>query len=110
VVSREVEAPVHEHTIKARTYIIVCVLLVLLTFLTVGLSRVPFEGRWHIVIGLTIALCKATLVVLFFMHAIISPKLVWIVIAVSGFWLALLMSLTLTDYITRGMVPFMPGH
>jgi cytochrome c oxidase subunit IV len=99
-----------EHAIKARSYVIVCVLLILLTFLTVGLSFVQFEGRWHIIIGLTIALCKATLVVLFFMHVLISSRLTWIVIAVSCFWLLLLLGLTLADYVTRGMLPFTPGH
>ncbi|TMQ35631.1 MAG: hypothetical protein E6K70_01165 [Planctomycetota bacterium] len=62
------------------------------------------------VAGLIIGLCKASLVVLFFMHALVSSRLTWIVIAVSGFWLGLLLVLTLCDYLTRGMVPFMPGH
>ena len=99
-----------ERMIKAKSYLIVCGLLILLTFLTVGVSFLQIPGHWHSVIGLTIALCKATLVVLFFMHVLISPRLTWIVIVVSCFWLVLLMSLTLTDYLTRDMIPFMPGH
>jgi cytochrome c oxidase subunit 4 len=99
-----------ERMIKARTYLIVCVLLILLTFLTVGVSFMPIAGRWHIVIGLTIALTKATLVVLFFMHVLLSPRLTWCVIVVTCFWLLLLLVLTGADYLTRGIVPFMPGH
>jgi cytochrome c oxidase subunit IV len=99
-----------ERLIAPRTYIIVCVILVLLTLLTLSVSFVHLPGVWHIVAGLIIGLCKASLVVLFFMHALVSPRLTWIVIAVSCFWLGLLLVLTLCDYLTRGMVPFMPGH
>ena len=99
-----------ERLITPRSYIIVCVILVLLTFLTLSVSFVHLPGAWHIVAGLFIGLCKASLVVLFFMHGLVSSRLTWIVIAVSGFWLGLLLVLTLCDYLTRGMVPFMPGH
>jgi len=99
-----------ERLITPRSYIIVCVILVLLTFLTLSVSFVHLPGVWHIVAGLIIGLCKASLVVLFFMHALVSSRLTWIVIAVSGFWLGLLLVLTLCDYLTRGLVPFMPGH
>ncbi len=64
----------HERTISPATYIVVCVILVLLTVLTVGVSFLPVHGVWHIVFGLAIALCKASLVVLFFMHALLSTR------------------------------------
>jgi cytochrome c oxidase subunit 4 len=96
--------------ISVQTYLVVCVLLILLTVLTVGLSFWHVPPAWHIVMGLSIALCKASLVVLFFMHALVSPRLVWIVIAVVSFWLSILLVLTLSDYFTRGMVPAAPGH
>src|SRR5262249_4775978 len=60
------EPAMHGRTISPLTYTIVCVLLVLLTVLTVGVSTLPLEGVWHLVIGLAIAVCKASLVVLFF--------------------------------------------
>ena len=44
------------------------------------------------------------------MHVLISPRVTWIVIAVACFWLGLLLVLRLTDYVSRGMIPFMPGH
>jgi cytochrome c oxidase subunit 4 len=99
-----------EHTIAPRTYVQVCVALILLTFLTVGVSFLPVKGEWHIVIGLIIAVCKASLVILFFMHALYSPRLTWAVILVTSFWLGILLVLTLSDYFTRNMVPFTPGH
>ena len=99
-----------ERTIAPRTYVTVCALLILLTVLTVAVSFAHLEGVWHVVCGLAIALCKASLVVLFFMHALISSRVTWIVIAVACFWLGVLLVLGLTDYFSRGMVPFMPGH
>ena len=99
-----------ERTISPATYILVCGVLVALTLLTVSVSFFDVPGAWHIVIGLFIALCKASLVVLFFMHALISPRLTWVVIAVSCFWVGIQFALTLGDYFTRGQVPFTPGH
>lgn len=99
-----------ERTISATTYVIVCIILILLTILTVGISFLEVAGVWHVVFGLTIAVCKASLVVLFFMHALISSRVTWLVIVISISWLCLLVGLTLCDYATRGMIPFMPGH
>ena len=99
-----------ERTISPRTYVIVCIILVLFTVLTVSVSFIPLPGAWHIVAGLLIGLCKASLVVLVFMHALISSRVTWLVIAVSAFWIGLLVVLTLCDYFTRGLVPYMPGH
>jgi cytochrome c oxidase subunit 4 len=59
---------------------------------------------------LTIAVCKASLVVLFFMHAIISSRQTWLVIAIVVFWVGILVVLTMGDYFTRGLIPFTPGH
>ncbi len=99
-----------ERSISVRTYVVVCALLILLTFLTLGVSLFPLPGVWHLLIGLAIAACKGSLVVLFFMHALVSPRLTWAVIAVACFWVVILFALTLGDYFTRGMVPFTPGH
>lgn len=99
----------NKHSIP-RTYFIVCASLILLTLLTVSISFLPLSGIWHMALGLLIALCKATLVVLFFMHALESPRVTWMVIIVACFWLLVLFALTLNDYFTRGMIPFTPGH
>ncbi len=47
---------------------------------------------------------------MFFMHLLISPKLTTLVVIVSMFWLGILLVLTFTDYFSRGLVPFTPGH
>jgi caa(3)-type oxidase subunit IV len=58
-------------------------------------------GHWHTPIALTIAAFKATLIVLFFMHALESSKLTWIVIGGAILWLAILLAGTFSDYWTR---------
>jgi cytochrome c oxidase subunit 4 len=100
-----------ERVVSPATYVVVCIALILLTILTVTLSFFDLGlSTWHIAVGLFIALGKASLVVLFFMHALYSPRLTWSVILVACFWLALLLVLTLSDYFNRNSVPFMPGH
>ncbi|HEX3724654.1 MAG TPA: cytochrome C oxidase subunit IV family protein [Pirellulales bacterium] len=99
-----------QHTVSVRAYVLVLMSLLVLTAATVGVSLLPLAGGWHIVGGLAIAVVKASLVVLVFMHVMSSPKLTWIVIAVALFWLVLLFGLTFCDYATRGLIPGMPGH
>jgi len=58
-------------------------------------------GRFNIVVALAIATIKATLVVLFFMHAKYVPRRTKLVIMAGIFWLALLLFMTLSDYFSR---------
>jgi caa(3)-type oxidase subunit IV len=96
--------------IPARTYVLNCAVLILLTMLTVGVSFVDLKSDWHLTAGLVIGAVKAGLVCLFFMHLVRSEKITWAVIAVTLLWILILFGLTLDDSLTRGMVPFMPGH
>ena len=89
-----------EHLIPQRVYYVVFACLIALTMLTVWLSFQEL-GPWHAAVGLAIATCKASLVALFFMHVLYSGRLVWIMLGAGLFWLAILMSLTMTDYLTR---------
>jgi cytochrome c oxidase subunit 4 len=99
-----------ERILSPLTYLIVYGILIALTLLTVGISFIHLSEIGHIVLGALIGLCKASLVILFFMHALSSPRLTWVVIGVAIFWLGILLVLTLSDYVTRGLVPHMPGH
>jgi cytochrome c oxidase subunit 4 len=76
-----------EHAVdtKAETakYLITLVALLILTAITVGASYINF-GSGNIVIALTIATIKATIVALIFMH-LLHDKPVNAVIAVAGF-------------------------
>jgi cytochrome c oxidase subunit IV len=92
-------------------YIIVFVILSVLTVVTVGVSFMPLTGLWHVILGETIAVGKASLVVLFFMHALHSPQQTRAVIAVTVFWfVVVLMALIFSDYLSRGLIPYLPGH
>ena len=61
-------------------------------------------GAMNNVLMLGIAMTKALLVILFFMHVKWATRLTWVV-AASGFvWLLILFGITMTDYLTRGWV------
>lgn len=100
-----------ERLLSPPAYIAVLVVLMILTVLTVGLSFVPSSSLMRVTSGQAIAVVKAALVVLFFMHVLRSPAQTRAVIAVTIFWLVIVfVSLTLSDYLTRGMIPGLPGH
>ena len=89
-----------EHIVSPRVYIVIFVSLMLGTAITIWAAFQNF-GKFNIVIALAIATIKATLVVLYFMHARYSPKRTQLVIVCSVFWLAIMLALTLADYDTR---------
>jgi cytochrome c oxidase subunit 4 len=73
------------------------------TGVTVAVAFVDL-GALNNVLMLGIAMTKALLVILFFMHVRWSTRLTWVV-AASGFvWLLILFGLTMSDYFTRGWV------
>ena len=88
------------HIVPPRVYYTVFAILMLGTALTVAVSFVDL-GAFNAVAALAIAVFKATLVVLFFMHVKYSTRLTWLVVTGSVFWLAILLSLTFSDYLTR---------
>ena len=93
-------APTH-HVTALPVYFGIFGALMILTMVTVAVSRIDL-GAWNTPIALSIAVIKATLVILFFMHVIHSTRLTWVVIISSLMWLALLFALTFADYLTRG--------
>ncbi len=96
-----------EHIVSPRVYIAIFLVLMLGTGLTVVAAFRDFPGPLNAVIALTIAVVKATFVVLYFMHVRYSPRLIWLVIAAALFWMALLFALTISDYSTRAWLPSM---
>ena len=89
-----------EHVVSPKIYVVILLALLLGTFLTVEAALRDF-GHWNIVIALAIATTKATLVILYFMHLRYSPKRTQLVIIAGVFWLAVMLFMTLSDYITR---------
>ncbi len=100
------------HIVSRKVYVLVFAVLIALTALTtaaayvdldkvMGSSRIP----WNTVVALVIAFCKASLVVMFFMHLRWSSHLVRLVGVAALFWLALLIALTVGDVFTRQWTP-----
>ena len=94
------ETATHPPKIYWRT----CVALMLLLALTWSIGYVDL-GMFNVIIALAIAIIKALLVVLFFMHIKGSSRLLHLAMSVGVIWLFIMLSLTLTDYFTRGWVP-----
>jgi cytochrome c oxidase subunit 4 len=86
-----------------RTYVTIYVALLFFTYLTWQVAYYDL-GRLNAVVALTIAAIKASLVVVFFMHARYSSRLTWVAIAAGVFWLAILLALTFGDYLTRAWI------
>ncbi len=89
-----------EHVVPPGVYAVIITTLLSLTGITVYAAFVDL-GRFNIAVALAIATLKATLVVLFFMHAKYVPKRTKLVIISGIFWLALLLFMTLSDYASR---------
>jgi cytochrome c oxidase subunit 4 len=93
-----------EHIVSRKIYFLIFGALMVLTALTVFAAQFSYNGNEALAtaIALTIAVTKAVLVVLFFMHVRHSPRLTWVVIASGFLWLAIMIGLTMSDYLTRG--------
>ena len=89
-----------EHIVSPRIYLGIILTLMALTGLTIWVATVDL-GPLNVVLALVIATLKATLVVLYFMHARYSPGRTKLVIVAGLFWLAILLVMTLADYLTR---------
>jgi cytochrome c oxidase subunit IV len=91
-----------EHVIvPKRTYYTIFAALSVLTGVTVAAAFFDL-GLLNPVVALSIAVFKASLVVLFFMHLKYSSRLTWIIGGAAVFWLGILLVLLLSDYATRG--------
>ncbi len=90
-----------EHIVPRKTYFTVFGFLLAFTAITVFAANINF-GKMNDVIAMTIAVTKMMLVLLFFMHVRYSSRLIWVIVASMFFWLLILLSLTLTDYTSRG--------
>ena len=82
-------------------------ILMVLTALTV-FAAFNHLGVFNFPVAIGIAITKATLVVLFFMHAKYSSRLTKLFVGMSFFFLIIMFALTLTDYMSRGLKTY-PG-
>jgi cytochrome c oxidase subunit 4 len=94
------DATLGHHIVPTRIYYVIFGVLMLCTYLTVQIAFLDL-GPLNTIAALVIAVFKATLVVLFFMHVRYSSKLTTAVVIGSIFWLGILLALTMADYLTR---------
>src|ERR1700733_8445148 len=89
------------HVVPMWIYVAIWASLMVFTGLTVFAASIDL-GIFNIVLALLIATIKGTLVVLFFMHLRYSTKLTMVTVIAAIFFLIILFSLSMTDYLTRG--------
>src|SRR5579862_8225425 len=90
----------HHHIVSPVVYVIIGSVLLVLTAITVAASYVEM-GILNPIVALGIAVLKATLVILFFMHVKYSSRLTKLTVAAGIFTFLVLVGMTLADYMTR---------
>jgi cytochrome c oxidase subunit IV len=90
-----------EHIVSGRLYWLVWAILIVATFLTAWIATIDL-GPFNTIVALVIATCKASIVVLIFMHVKYThEKMTKPILIGALFWLLLLLILSLTDYSSR---------
>lgn len=90
-----------EHLIVSRkTYFLVYLALLALLAATLGVAYIELRGL-NTILAIAIACTKALLVILYFMHIRYSSQLTRLYVIAGFVWLAILLGLVLTDYLTR---------
>ncbi len=93
----------HDHVVPVPVYLGVFMALLVGTAITVGAAFVDL-GAWNTPVAMAIAITKAMLVILYFMHVKYGNKLVPLAIAGAVYWLAHLLVGTVADYATRNIL------
>ncbi len=96
------------HVVSRKTYFLVFAALMGLTAVTTGAAFMDL-GAWNTVVALAIAVTKMLLVILFFMHVRYSSQLTKVIVVAAFLWLAILLTLSLSDVFTRGWTPIPSG-
>ena len=91
-----------QHVIPIRVYLTIFALLMLFTAITTAVAFIDL-GPMNNVIMLSIAVTKATLVVLYFMHVRYGSHVVWLLAGAGFLWLAMMIVVTMADVLTRAV-------
>jgi cytochrome c oxidase subunit IV len=98
------------HVERKKVYVTIWIVLLCFTALTTGVAYIDLGSNWNTVVALAIAVCKASLVVLFFMHVRnVSERMVRVVIVTAIFTLMILIVISFSDFATRKLIPPPPG-
>ena len=99
---------VSKHIVSVRVYLLIFSALMVLTAITVFAAYFDMAHIWgplNAMVALTIALIKATLVVLYFMHVRYSSRLTQIIVVAGVFWFIIMIVFMMSDYLTRSGWP-----
>lgn len=83
-----------------KPYVQVTAALFVLLFVTVGAAYVNL-GALNTPVAMLISLSKASLIVWVFMHVRRADPLIRLFVVVGFFWLGIMLTLTLSDFLTR---------
>ena len=90
------------HRVPPRIYFAIFAALMVLTAVTVTAAFFNL-GPLNTIVAMTIAVIKALLVVLYFMHLRYSERLTWLFAGAGVAWLMILLALTISDYLSRSL-------
>jgi cytochrome c oxidase subunit 4 len=88
-----------------RVYITVFVALMILTIITVAVSRLHLSVPIAVTVALLVAIIKGSLVACYFMHLISEKKLIYAVLTVTVFFFAALLALPVFTHSTGYWIP-----
>ncbi len=92
--------PHGEFHVTMATYNLIFILLMVGLVVTVVAAFIPL-GPLNMPVAMLIASIKAAMVILYFMHVKFASRLTKVFVAASFLWLAILLTLTMSDYLTR---------
>src|SRR2546430_10040623 len=100
-----------EHIVSVKIYVAIFLTLIVMTGVTAGVAFIDLSRNigghvvnFNPVVALAIAIFKATLVILFFMHVKYSSRLTKVVVGVGLFFLLILLSLPMKVYLSRTLL------
>jgi cytochrome c oxidase subunit 4 len=92
-----------DHIVSKKLYYAIFLALMVLTFATVAVAKVDL-GPFNTIVAMAIAVTKAVLVILFFMHVRYSSTLTKLVVGSGFVFVALLIAFVLADVGSRGWI------
>jgi cytochrome c oxidase subunit 4 len=98
-----------DHVVPVRVYLLVFAALIVGTLTTYFAATVDMEKMFQTtfplnsLVALTIAVTKAVLVILFFMHVKYSTRMTKVVVVAGFFWLGIMLTITMSDYLFRAL-------
>ncbi|HLH39624.1 MAG TPA: hypothetical protein VKX39_10790 [Bryobacteraceae bacterium] len=87
-----------------RTYLLTFLSLLCLLGLNVGLAFIHM-GWVNMFVAVMIAAMQAAIIALFLMHGLFERAIIRLVMGGALLWFLILVTLTMTDYITRNWLP-----